>query len=110
VDLATALLTGLMAVASAVLYRLPTMIRSAVLNRLDFLAGHRRFRRRVMVLAAGLPAILFVMCLGVSWTMASHALPAGTSASVLPSSTLFFYTGLFVLGALAASWSQKVTR
>jgi hypothetical protein len=110
VDLATALLIGLMAMASAILYRLPTMIRSTVLNRLDFLAGHRRFRWRATVLAAGLPVALFVICLGASWEIANHALPVGTSDSVLPFYTLYFYAGLFVLGALAATWSHKVMR
>ncbi|HEX7339015.1 MAG TPA: hypothetical protein VF271_03675 [Rhodanobacteraceae bacterium] len=110
VDLATALLIGLTAVASAVLYRLPMMIRDTVLDRLDFLAGHHRFRWRVTALAAGLPAALFVVCLCVSWVIASHALPDGTSASVLPSCTLYIYAALFVLGALAASWPHKVMR
>jgi hypothetical protein len=108
--LATALLIGLMAVASAVLYRLPTMIRSTVLNRLDFLAGHRRFRWRVTVLAEGLPGALFVICLGASWGIASYTLPAGTSDPVLPFYTLYFYAGLFVLGALAATWSHTLMR
>ena len=110
VGLATALLIGLMAVASATLYRLPTMIRSIVLSRLDFLAGHRRFRWRVTVLAAGLPLVLFVTGLGVAWGIASDALPGGTSDGVLPSCTLYVYAGLFVLGALAATSSHKVMR
>jgi hypothetical protein len=110
VGLATALLIGLMAVASAILYRLPGMIRSIVLNRLDFLAGHRRLRWRVTVFAAGLPVALFVICLAASWGIASYALPVGISESALPSYTLYFYIGLFVLGALTATRSDKVVR
>jgi len=108
--LATALLIGLSAMASVTLYRLPALIRSTVLSRLDFLVGHRRFWWRVTVFAVGLPTVLFAICLGASWGTAIHALPVGTSDVVLPFYPLYFYAGLFVLGALGATWSRDVMR
>ena len=108
--LATALLIGLSAMASATLYRLPALIRSAVLSRLDFLVGHRRFRWRVTLFAATLPTALFTICLGAAWATAIHALPVGASDAVLPSYLLYFYAGLFVLGALGATWPRDVMR
>jgi len=110
IGLATALLIGLSAMASATLYRLPALIRSTVLSRLDFLVGHRRFRWRVTVFAAVLPTALFAICLGASWGTACHALPVGTSDVVLPSYPLYLYAGLFVLGALGATWPRDVMR
>lgn len=110
IGLATALLIGLMAIASVTLYRLPALIRSTVLNRLDFLVGHQRFRWRVTVFAAGLPTALFAICLGASWATASHALPVGRSDVVLPLYPMYFYAGLFVLGALGATWSRDAMR
>jgi len=110
IGLATALLIGLSAMASVALYRLPALIRSTVLGRLDFLSGHRRFRWRVTVFAVGLPAALFAIGLGASWEAARHALPVGTSDLVLPSYPLYFYAGLFVLGVLGAAWPRDVMR
>lgn len=109
-SLAKGLFIGLMAVASAALYRLPTMIRSTVLDRLNFLAGHRRFRWRVTVFATGLPVAIFVICLGASWEIANRALPVGITDHVLPSYAIYFYTGLFLLGGLIAILSTRVMR
>jgi hypothetical protein len=109
-DLATALLIGLSAMASATLYRLPALIRSTVLSRLDFLVGHRRFRWRVTLFAAMLPTALFTICLGAAWATAIHALPVGASDAVLPFHLLYLYAGLFVLGALGATWPRDVMR
>lgn len=108
--LATALLIGLSAMTSATLYRLPALIRSTVLSRLDFLVGHRRFRWRVTLFAATLPTALFTICLGTAWATAIHALPVAASGAVLPSYLLYFYAGLFVLGALGATWPCDVMR
>ena len=110
VGLATALLIGLSAMASLALYRLPALIRGTVLARLDFLAGHRRFRRRLTAFAAALPTALFATGLGASWETARHALPAVTVAGALPTYPLYIYAGLFVLGALASAWPRKATR
>lgn len=110
IGLATALLIGLMATASATLYRLPALIRSTVLSRLDFLAGHRRFRWRVTVFAAGLPTMLFAICLGASWATASHALPVARSDAALPIYPIYFYVALFVLGALGTTRPRDAMR
>jgi len=37
-------------------------------------------------------------------------LPVGTSDVVLPSYPLYFYAGLFVLGALGGTWPRDVRR
>ncbi len=110
VGLANGLLIGLMAVASVTLYRLPMMIRSTVLSRFDFLAGHRHFRRRVMAFAVASPVVLFLACLGASWAIARHALPAGSTDGALPSYPLYFYACLFGVGALVTIWSRTLAR
>lgn len=110
IGLATALLIGLMATASATLYRLPALIRSTVLSRLDFLAGHRRFRWRVTAFAAGLPTALFAICLGASWATANHALPVARSDAALPVYPIYFYVALFVLGVLGTTRPRDAMR
>lgn len=99
-----------MATASATLYRLPALIQSTVLSRLDFLAGHRRFRWRVTVFAAGFSSALFAICLGASWATASHALPVAWSDAALPVYPIYFYVALFVLGALGTTRSRDAMR
>lgn len=109
-SLAKGLLIGLMAAASAALYRLPTMIRSTVFDKLNFLAGRRRFRWRVTVFATGLPVAIFVICLGASWVIANRALPVGVTDHVLPFYAIYFYIALLLLGGLITILSTRVMK
>lgn len=106
-SLAKGLFISLVAAASAALYRLPTMIRSTVLDKLNFLAGSRRFRWRVTVFATGLPVTVFVICLAVSWEIANRALPVGVTDHVLPFYAIYFYAALFLLEGLTAILSTR---
>ncbi|GAB3037528.1 hypothetical protein GCM10027285_21490 [Oleiagrimonas citrea] len=110
VGLATALLIGLMAIASAALYRLPVLVRGMMLERLDFLAGHCAFRRRVTWFAVLPPVVLFSLCMSAYWQTAVHALPPGTSHAALPSYPLLGYAGLFAVGAFSANWTRDTMR
>lgn len=108
--LATALLIGLPAMASAALCRLPALMRSTVLEQLDFLSGHRRFRRRVTLVTSASPMLLFAACLLGSWVTAQHVLPGGMSDAMLPHYPLYLYAGLFLLGAVGAHWTRDTLR
>lgn len=108
--LATALLIGLPAIASATLYRLPAFMHSTVLEQLDFLSGHRRFRQRVTLLTSASPMLLFAACLLGAWVTAQQVLSGGMSDAVLPHYPLYLYAGLFVLGAVGAHWTRDTMR
>lgn len=90
------------ALISVMLYGMPALISRAVLTRLDFLAGHRGFRRRVILCSTMLASLIFCTMLSACWLISSHLMAAGAPhpKAILYPVIMFF--ALFIAGVWMA--------
>ncbi len=89
------------AVATIALYSLPALCRATVLSKLDFVAGHPTFRRRLSIAAFIIPTLIFVVTLFIAYCLADvFTAPEFLfrQHAFLP---LIFFSGTYLVGVVA---------
>lgn len=88
------------AMATLALYSLPSLIRSTLLGKLEFLAGQPRFARRMRLAAYGIPAAIFAATLALAWIF------DGSQQRVIEA---LVFSGLFLLGVAGSRLKWNMT-
>ena len=90
------------ALTSMMLYGMPALISRTVLDRLDFLAGHRGYRRRVILCSTALASSIFCMMLWICWLISRHLMAAKAPHPVADLYPMIIFCALFIAGVWMA--------
>ena len=100
--IAMATMTCLCTLLTTLLYRLPSMIRRAVCERMGFLAGQPDFRRRVRAYAVAVPSIFFVIAVMFAYVFVSSEVSGSSTVGADLLAPISIFTSLYVLGVLGS--------
>lgn len=100
--IAMATMTCLCALLTTLLYRLPSMTRRAVCERMGFLAGQPDFRRRVRAYAVAVPSIFFVIAVMFAYVFVSIEVSGSSTVGPDLLAPISIFTSLYVLGVLGS--------
>lgn len=99
---AMATMTCWCALLTTLLYRLPSMTRRAVYERMGFLAGQPDFRRRVRTYAVAVPSLFFVIAVMFAYVFVLSKLSGSSTVGANLLAPIFIFTSLYVLGMLGS--------